>query len=425
MTVSVVALGSAGDVHPLLAVATSLAQRGHDVEFLTNPEFEMTVLDAGLLFIPIGTRAQYGQAAANPLLWHPIKGLGVLWRNLYAPAMRPVFEHIRQHPRRDQCVMLASPVAFGARLAHEALGVPLLGAYTAPAILRSCKDPLTVAQYRVPGWVPGAARRGLWQALDHYKLEPMARPGIETLRHELGLPPLPGSIFGQWMYAPKAGVGLFPPWFGPAQPDWPAPVTLSDFPFFDADAGATGHSTLPPDVQRFLDDGPAPVVFMPGSAMQHAQDFFAAAAAACEQLGRRGILLTRTATQVPVSLPPDVRHFGYLPFAALLPRAAALVHHGGIGSCAQALRARIPQLVMPMAHDQFDNAMRLQRLGVCRVVERKEFTGTRVAAELARLLADDAVAAACHSVDARPTNGAADAVEALIHRLTSVSGQQP
>ena len=304
MTLMVVALGSAGDVHPLLAVALALAQRGHAVEFLTNPEFEQTVRDTGLAFVPVGTREQYRQAAGNPALWHPIKGLGVLWRNLYAPAIRPVLEHIRARAAGTRvrcCGVLATPMAFGARLAHEADGIPLVGAYTAPAMLRSCQNPLTIAQYRVPRWAPQAVRRAVWQALDRYKLEPMAAPLLAAIRQELRLPPLHESIFGRWMYAPRAGVGLYPAWFAPPQPDWPAPVTLADFPMdIDGRAGIALPG-LPREALDFLDQGSTPLVFMPGSAMQHGHAFFAAAVQACAAMGRRNRALNSVACCPPLA----------------------------------------------------------------------------------------------------------------------------
>jgi rhamnosyltransferase subunit B len=78
-----------------------------------------------------------------------------------------------------------------------------------------------------------------------------------------------------------------------------------------------------------------------------------------------------------------------------LPRAAALVYHGGIGTCSQALAAGIPHLIMPLAHDQPDNANRLRRLGIGLSLHPKKFTGERVAAALRHLLKDNAVQANC------------------------------
>ena len=77
--------------------------------------------------------------------------------------------------------------------------------------------------------------------------------------------------------------------------------------------------------------------------------------------GRRGLLLSRHREHIPRTLPSDVRHVEYAPFSELLPRCAALVHHGGIGTSAQALAAGVPQLIMPMGHDQPDNSRACSR----------------------------------------------------------------
>jgi rhamnosyltransferase subunit B len=63
-----------------------------------------------------------------------------------------------------------------------------------------------------------------------------------------------------------------------------------------------------------------------------------------------------------------------------------VVHQGGIGTTAQALRAGRPTLVMPYSHDQPDNAARVERLGTSRTISRKRYLGERVAKELGELL---------------------------------------
>ena len=106
-----------------------------------------------------------------------------------------------------------------------------------------------------------------------------------------------------------------------------------------------------------------PLVFAPGTAHEHAGDFLQSAAQACERLKRPGVLISTNAAQIPSRLPPRVVAARYLPFSHLLPRSAAIVHHGGVGTTSQALRAGTPQVVVPMAFDQFDNAERVARLG--------------------------------------------------------------
>jgi UDP:flavonoid glycosyltransferase YjiC (YdhE family) len=142
-------------------------------------------------------------------------------------------------------------------------------------------------------------------------------------------------------------------------------------------------------------------VFTPGSANLHAREFFRTAVDACLRLGRRGMLLTRFVEQVPAELPATVRHFAYVPLTPLLPRCAALVHHGGIGTAAQAMAAGVPQLIMALAHDQFDNADRVQRLGLGDWLTPFWFRGPRVARKLAALLDSPATQSACRAVAQR------------------------
>ena len=84
-----------------------------------------------------------------------------------------------------------------------------------------------------------------------------------------------------------------------------------------------------------------------------------------------------------------------MPLAHVLPRCAALVSHGGIGTLAQGLAAGVPQLTMPMGFDQPDNVTRLERLGVGRWLVPAKFDGERVASALAGLLDNDGTAASC------------------------------
>jgi UDP:flavonoid glycosyltransferase YjiC (YdhE family) len=188
------------------------------------------------------------------------------------------------------------------------------------------------------------------------------------LRRELGLPPV-RRVFNGYIHSPRLTIGLFPEWFAPPQRDWPSQIRLTGFPLYDE------HDVSPLDagLREFLDAGEPPIAFTAGSAMTHGGDFFQAAAEGCARFRRRGLLLTRYPEQLPTKLPPDVRQVEYAPFSQLLPRCAAVVHHGGIGSTAQAIAAGIPQLVVPMAHDQHDNADRVTRLGLGTSLSRRRF----------------------------------------------------
>jgi rhamnosyltransferase subunit B len=260
-----------------------------------------------------------------------------------------------------------------------------------------------------PRWL----RRLLYAVGLRYFLQPTVTRAFDPWRAELGLGPTPRV--DRWWHSPDGVVCLFPDWFGPPLSDWPPNVVTTDFPLWND--GSDGG--LPADVAAFLAAGEPPLVFTPGTANMHGRAFFAAAVDAARRLGRRVLLLTKFPEQLPSSLPPGVMHAAYVPLDVLLPRAAAFVHHGGVGSMSQALAAGVPQLIMPLAHDQFDNLARVKKLGAGAGVGVRRFTGRRVAAVLTRLLDSAEVTNACRAAAARLTarDGLTRAAAAIEARL--------
>jgi UDP:flavonoid glycosyltransferase YjiC (YdhE family) len=220
----------------------------------------------------------------------------------------------------------------------------------------------------------------------------VALPELNRFRTALGLDPI--RSVADWWSSPEKNVCLFPDWYAPKQPDWPPNTDLADFPLWDDRA----DEPLSADVQSFLDAGADPVVFTPGSANMYGNKFFQTAVEACVNAGRRGILLSRFSHHVPARLPPGIRHYSYVPLGKLLPRTAAIVHHGGIGTTAQALAAGVPQLIVAHAHDQFDNGARVTRLGVGSAIGRHQFRVAAVARRIGDLLQSPTIRASCQRV---------------------------
>jgi UDP:flavonoid glycosyltransferase YjiC (YdhE family) len=135
--------------------------------------------------------------------------------------------------------------------------------------------------------------------------------------------------------------------------------------------------------------------------MTHGADFFRESAETCRRMNRRGILLSRHGEQIPKHLPAGVEHVPYVPFSELLPNVAALVHHGGIGTTAQCLAAGCPQLIMPLSHDQFDNARRVEKLGVGASIPRRQYRAARVQNTLLSILDAPSVQRTCAEVARR------------------------
>lgn len=400
MKVLLVTIGSHGDVHPFVGIGIELRRRGHEAMLITNDHFRPLAEQAGLEFAPLGTDEQFREMIKDPDLWHPWRAFEAVFVRGVLPILEATYRAVEANYVPGQTVAVASCLAMGARIAQEVLGIPTASAHTAPSILRTLYDNPKLPMLFMPKWFPKWLKRALWEGGDKYVLDPKLAPAINELRRKVGgLEPVSG-IINLWWHSPQLVLGLWPDWYGPVQPDWPANTHPVGFPLYDEDE----ITPLSDELDAWLRADEPPIAFTPGSAMVHGEQFFAESAAACARLNRRGLLLTRHAEQVPRKLPPGVRYEPYAPFGALLPRCAAAVHHGGIGSTAQALRAGCPQLIMPMAHDQFDNAERITRLGVGRWLKRRAYTAPRVARSLHALLDEPEVKQACRTVSQKFAN---------------------
>jgi UDP:flavonoid glycosyltransferase YjiC (YdhE family) len=414
MRVLLVPFGSHGDVHPFVALGHSLRARGHSVTFVISDYFGPLVRGLGFDAVSLGDAGSFADVMRDPEIWHPRRGFAVVAREVLKYT-RLIYTSVRALYVPHETVAVGATLAFAVRLASEAIGLPAATVHLQPAIFHSNHaTPVYPGMEAVVRW-PRWFKRVFFDVVYARFVDPKIAPGLNSFRAELGLPPA-RDVMRRGIHSPECTLGFFPAWFGPPQPDWPPRVELVGFPLYD-ERDAT---PLPSALDAFLDAGPPPVVFTPGSANVHARPFFEAAAAACSRLGVRGLFLTRFAEQVPTDLPEAIRHFAYAPFSGLLPRVAALVHHGGVGTAAQGMAAAVPQVVMPLSHDQFDNAARLRRLGVGRTLVPARFRGPELAETLRGLLDNPETAASCRSVAARfaadphPMERASAAIEALL-----------
>jgi rhamnosyltransferase subunit B len=409
MNILLVNDGTSGDMHPFFALGRELARRGHRITACSNDLYRAQAERLGFRFVSTGTAAEYEATTSNPEMWSSSKARVTAWKEIVVPRLRPLHDLLDGLIEDDSLIVCGLLTAAFARAVQERRGVPLLTVVLSPQVFLSARSP--AKGLPIPAWLPYPARAAILRGLD-YAIDSVMAPDLNRFRAELGLAPV-SRIRGRRVYSPQGTLGLFPEWFAPAQSDWPQPLTLTGFPLFDE-----GSQPLEPRLQQFLDGGEPPLVFTAGTGMRHGHAFFAAAVELLQRLNRRGVLLSRTAQQVPAQLPPQVLHVEYAPMRALLPRSAALVHHGGIGTTAEALAAGVPQLVVPYAYDQFDNAERLRRLGCG--LSLPDLTALDAAQKaLHHLLADPSVREACARCQAlvKPgptaTSRAADVVENL------------
>ncbi|WP_206107600.1 glycosyltransferase [Paludisphaera rhizosphaerae] len=381
------ALGSLGDLHPYIAIALGLRARGHEPVLATGETYRRKIEALGLEFRPLRPDSdELTDPNAMRRYMDSRRGTFRVLRNWILPAIRESYEDTLAAAEGAD-LLVAHPLAFTTRIVAEQRGLPWVSSHVSPVGFFSAVDPPVV-----PGF-PGLAARlhGLgpwfWSPLSRLLWRvslSWGRP-IEQLRAEIGLPPSGDHPLVDG-HSPGLALALFPQLFAPKQIDWPPQVVHTGFPFYDRD----GQAGLPPELARFLDDGPPPIVFTLGvtSAMV-AGSFFEDSLSAAKRLGRRAVLVVgKHHSPIHPTLSGAAIAVDYAPFSELFPRAAAVVHSGGIGTTGLAMRAGRPTLIVPHAHDQHDNAARAARLGIARVVVAQRYTAARAAVELHPLLDD-------------------------------------
>lgn len=378
-------IGSYGDVHPFIGLGAVLKKRGHLIRMITNGYFEPLARKAGFEFDELASADDYIRLSSNPDLWHPTKAFPLVAKHGILPALRPTYDLIKKYFIPGETVVAAGSLAMGARIAQDHLGVPTATIHLQPAIFRSVYDPPLLPGAEFMRKLPVFARRWMFRLMD-VVVDGILAKGINQFRSELGIKPV-HRIFDQWTHSPELTIGLFPEWFCAPQKDWPASARLTGFPLYDG----ADQEPMTDDLKKFLKDGPSPVVFTGGSAMRLGHGFFKAAVDACRALNRRGVLLAKYKEQIPADLPDYVRHFSYAPFSEIFPKAAAAVHHGGIGTTAQALAAGVPQLITPLSHDQLDNAARVERMGAGKSISPRDFLREKGITLLRNLLENEVV----------------------------------
>ena len=360
-----------------------MAARGHRITLITSEPFRELAERHGFDFAATGTAEDYRELTHNPDLWHPSRSMSILFGPpRFERLLREGYAKLAAAVEPGDTVVLSGSLGLAARVAHEALGVPFVSVHLQPTAILSVANPPHLGTLRIPRWWPHWVRRSLFWAADRLVLDPYMAPPVNRLRVDVGLRKMT-RVFGPWRHSPQSILALFPKWYGDA-PDYPAHLTHVGFVKYDQ-----AERPTPPAVEEFLRAGPPPVAVSFGTAMRLGKPYFAAAAEAFRRTGLRGLILAKSGDQIPTDLPATVLHADYAPFSQVLPRCAALIHHGGIGTSAQALAAGVRQLVMPMAFDQPDNAARLAAFGVSRTLWPKRFTPANVAPTLQALLADE------------------------------------
>lgn len=386
--------GTYGDVHPFIALAIALRQRGAEPTIAAAESYRSKIEAEGIAFHPMRPDVDEVANRLSMDQQHIARAIAArpefILTDVVLPSLRESYDDAMT-VMRDADMTITNSVAYGAQLAAEKCGLPHFGVALQPFVFLSVYDPPIVATLpRASAWI---YRNAPWCIRAFFGLGKLvarrwAKP-IHALRREIGLPPATADPLFEGQFFGNGAIGMFSPLFGAVQPDHPANTSIVGFAFYDSDAG--GPAALSPEVQAFLAAGSPPIVFTQGtSAVHDAHDFVRESIAAVRKLDARAIFVLDDDQSRHWALHASDRILltGYAPYSLLFPRALVNVHHGGVGTTAQALRAGRPQLIAPYLVDQPDNAARVVHLGVGRSIALKRYQAARVVEELRHLMHD-------------------------------------
>jgi rhamnosyltransferase subunit B len=380
MRIVFASLGSLGDLHPILALAAASRERGHVPVVAASETYRDYIASAGFEFCAIRPDFEPDPALLDHL-FHPRLGPERLLCEQVFPRVRETYADLIVAAHGADFLVVGE-LLYVAPLVAARLDIPWANVILAPMSFLSAQDPSVLAP--APA-LHGLRHLGDWPhriifALGRFVTSRWSRP-LRAFRRELGFPAGPSPVFDA-KHSPLLVLAMFPEFLAKPQRDWPASVVQTGFPFFSQPCRAAAEEKIRP----FLASGSAPIVFTLGSSVVHiARNFYVAAAEAVGILGRRAILLVGK-NPPPPGLSDSILALDYAPLALALAHAAAVVHQGGVGTCAESLRAGIPSLVIPFGFDQPDNADRLRRLGVAEVLHRGRISRDALVASLRAVL---------------------------------------
>ena len=407
-------LGSYGDLYPYLAVARDVKELGHRVTIATSATYRDKVEAEAIGFAPVRPDISLDNREMMHFLFDQRRGTERVLRQVAAYA-RESYEDTLDAARHAD-VVVTHPITMAAVVVAEKRQLPWISTVLAPISFVSAHDPPIPAPFpwitklRILG--PGVMRR-IWNLAKRESLK-WLQPVLD-LRNEIGLSTGAHPMF-EGGHSPDLVLALFSRLLADQQPDWPTQAVLTGFPFYDS-----GKASLAPELDAFIRGGEPPVVFTLGSsAVGAAGAFYSDSLKALNRSNTRAVLLTGPHPQgLPDKLPENVLAWPYAPHELLFPKASVIVHQGGVGTTAQALRSGRPMLVVPFAHDQFDNADRVRRLGVGRWIRRGKYNARAAEHALDTLLHDSSYAQAASIVGTRirEENGSATAARTIHNYL--------
>ena len=387
----------------MIAIGRGLRQRGYEVVISLAQPYAPLASDAGLTPVPVISKERFDDLLASPNVWKPIRGARTMIGTVAGEFLSLHLDVIKKHHVPGQTVLISHPLDLASRVFREVHPeTRLIDVHLAPSMLRTYDDPPRMTPWWWEFTKPSWAVRLAYRFLDALTVDPAIAGQVNAVRKEMGLRPV-SRIIDQWWLSPDRILAMYPRWFAPATAQYCPRLIHCGFPLTGSEENE--EPKVPSLDQR-------PIIFTCGTAHHHSKEFFKRAVSASVEMEVPAMLLSTFPDNFPSDLPPSVQTADYLPLKQILPGCRAMVHHGGIGTTSACMAAGIPQVIRPMAYDQFDNANRVQNLGVGRWLKRDRV----LVRELDLAIQNPAIATSAKEISDR-INGSPSSLELAIDSI--------
>ena len=415
--------GSLGDLHPFIAVGLELKKLGYEAVLAVSEDQVEKVRTTGLkahaimptevqMNTDLGITAEEGAAAMMDDVNFVIDKILLGYLNESVKALEEIAD--------DACAIVGTILTFPAAIIAEKCSLPFIFAALQPMSLVSVYHVPKSPDYSMlasPRFgLAGRVWNRMWLPLIRTELKRRFAKRINSVRNSHGLKNIRRAPFIEVEVDPIATLAMYSPSLAELQPDYPANTIRTGFPIFDSNSGQS--ESLDDELQTFLAAGPPPLIFTLGSfAIKAPSGFYSSSLEVAEALGVRAVLLTGGCE--PLQSTDNILVRDYAPHSQIFPKASIIIHHGGVGTTGQAMRAGKPQLIVPHLGDQWDNGDRIKSLGIGDVLVAKEYSVESAIAAIDALLNDNSIHERAEKLGdkVRQETGAQTAAKTIIENL--------
>ncbi len=358
MKVVISSFGSSGDFNPCLGLARALRDKGADIIFISNPYYEKVITEAGLRFFPAGEYFDvFREIADNPDYLHARKGPRAVW-NLVVKTVPVMYHAMKELLEKESPDMVACHLLeYGGMIAAKEKSIPYVTLSPTPVGWFNVHPPVYLSYMEWPSWIRKLQVRGIRFLMG---LGLKHSLGYRCRKH--GIPHTIQSLPDIYEKA-RLNLGLWSTLLKDYAKD---DFSNSKICGFVRDEHIKDWPDVPNQIIRLFEGPKPPVVVGLGStASLHGDEIYQSAAKACRCLDWPCLLIGKDLTKFADSK-RDIIAIDFAPYGWVFPHAGMVIHHGGLNTTAETLRAGVPSLVIPHGHDQFDNAIRAAHLGVSR-----------------------------------------------------------